>query len=189
MGLASLLASTQASRDLAMARPTTSSERPSLYWSAVSMKLTPASRAKATMRSDAAASVGPPNVIVPRHSGETLSPLRPRLRDSMAAPPASLRDLSSPVPDEPHAARPSHLPALRHGFTLGENFAPPEPRLYETEEAPAHCLRRLARHRRARHPGADSGAARRRDRHRRHGTRRQRLHALRLRPRPFRHAA
>src|SRR5215204_483990 len=47
------------------------------------MKFTPASRALATMRRAVASSVGPPNIIVPRHSGEIFSPLRPRFRYCM----------------------------------------------------------------------------------------------------------
>src|SRR5258708_15041063 len=79
------------------------------------MKLMPASCDRVMMRSDVAASVGPPNVIVPRHSGETLSPLRPRLRYSMPALLQCLAlDLSSPAADGPHAA--SLLPALRLGI-------------------------------------------------------------------------
>src|SRR6185437_6022466 len=48
------------------------------------MKLTPCSRARATMRRAVGSSVGPPNIIVPRHNGETFSPLRPSLRYSIA---------------------------------------------------------------------------------------------------------
>src|SRR5262245_20891893 len=47
------------------------------------MKLTPASRACATMRCAVGSSVGPPKFMVPRHSGETFRPLRPSLRYSM----------------------------------------------------------------------------------------------------------
>src|SRR5215207_8593423 len=50
------------------------------------MKLMPASRALATIRAAVGSSVGPPNIIVPRQIGETLTPLRPRLRYSMVAP-------------------------------------------------------------------------------------------------------
>src|SRR5258708_7387283 len=80
MGLASLVASTQLCRLLEMARPTTCSELPPEYASAVSMKLMPASRALATIRVEVASSVGPPNIMVPRHIGEIFRPLRPRLR-------------------------------------------------------------------------------------------------------------
>jgi hypothetical protein len=41
------------------------------------MKLTPASRAFATIRAEVASSVGPPNIMVPRQIGETFRPLRP----------------------------------------------------------------------------------------------------------------
>src|SRR5882757_773057 len=44
------------------------------------MKLIPASRAFATIRAEAASSVGPPNIMVPRQIGETFRPLRPRWR-------------------------------------------------------------------------------------------------------------
>src|SRR6267154_5110089 len=44
------------------------------------MKLTPASRAFATIRVEVASSVGPPNIMVPRQIGEIFRPLRPRLR-------------------------------------------------------------------------------------------------------------
>src|SRR3954447_12017050 len=86
VGSATLVASTHQSRFALMARPVSSSEWPSVYWSAVSMKLMPASRALATIRAAVASSVGPPNIIVPRQIGETLTPLRPRLRYSMVAP-------------------------------------------------------------------------------------------------------
>src|SRR6185503_7057722 len=63
------------------------------------MKLMPASRAAATMRPASALSVRSPNIIVPRQTGETFRPLRPRFRYSMEAPenrgrtPISLREL------------------------------------------------------------------------------------------------
>ena len=41
------------------------------------MKLIPASRAFATIRVEAASSVGPPNIMVPRQIGEIFRPLRP----------------------------------------------------------------------------------------------------------------
>src|SRR6266704_2384445 len=59
MALASFVASTQFWRLLEMARPTTCSELPFEYASAVSIKLMPASRAFATIRVDVASSVGP----------------------------------------------------------------------------------------------------------------------------------
>ena len=55
------------------------SDSPFTYTSAVSMKFTPASRAEATIRPASAASVRSPNIIVPRHSGDTMTPLLPRL--------------------------------------------------------------------------------------------------------------
>src|SRR5262245_66405692 len=50
---------------------------------AVSKKLIPWSSALCMMRVDAAASVCPPNIIVPRHTGETFTPAKPRLRYCM----------------------------------------------------------------------------------------------------------
>src|SRR5260221_854679 len=47
------------------------------------MKLMPAARPLAMMRSLLAASVRPPNIIVPRQIGETLRPLRPSRRYSI----------------------------------------------------------------------------------------------------------
>src|ERR1051326_1551607 len=46
------------------------------------MKFTPASRAWAMMRCAVGSSVAPPNIMVPRQSGDTFRPLRPRLRYS-----------------------------------------------------------------------------------------------------------
>src|SRR3954449_8000374 len=47
------------------------------------MKFTPWSLARSTIRCAVASSVGPPNIIVPRHNGETFSPLRPNPRYSI----------------------------------------------------------------------------------------------------------
>src|SRR5512143_2677097 len=47
------------------------------------MKLTPASRAFAMIRLDAASSVGPPNIMLPRQICDTLRPLRPSWRYCM----------------------------------------------------------------------------------------------------------
>src|SRR5436190_19639820 len=63
------------------------------------MKLIPASSARWMMRIESSWSVLPqaPNIIAPRHSGVTLTPVRPRVRVCM--PRASLRDGQL----EPHA--------------------------------------------------------------------------------------
>src|ERR1700693_2133713 len=50
------------------------------------MKLNPGPAPGATIRAAVASSVAPPNIMVPRHSGETFSPLRPNDRYSMAHP-------------------------------------------------------------------------------------------------------
>src|SRR5579863_645483 len=47
------------------------------------MKLTPCSRAPAMMRAEVGSSVGPPNIMAPRQSFETLRPLRPSARYSI----------------------------------------------------------------------------------------------------------
>src|SRR5262245_25922649 len=47
------------------------------------MKLTPASRADATMRAATGSAVWSPNIIAPRQMGETFKPLLPSLRYSM----------------------------------------------------------------------------------------------------------
>src|SRR4051812_718963 len=61
--------------------------------SAVSTKLTPASSARWMMRTESSWSVLPqaPNIIVPRHSGETWTPVRPSGRCSMSG----LRDVAA----------------------------------------------------------------------------------------------
>src|SRR5437867_703717 len=48
------------------------------------MKLMPASSARWIMRIESCSSVGPPNIIAPRQSGDTLIPARPKFRYSMA---------------------------------------------------------------------------------------------------------
>ena len=80
MGLAALEVSTQDSRSAAIRRPIISSPAPPAYASAVSMKLTPASRARSSMRAASASSVRAANIMVPRQSGETLRPLLPKFR-------------------------------------------------------------------------------------------------------------
>ena len=51
------------------------------------MKLIPASRARATIRFEAASSVRAPNIMVPRQMGVTSRPLLPSLRVFMIADP------------------------------------------------------------------------------------------------------
>src|SRR5947207_10326027 len=83
-----LVASTTLSRrPSASALPTISSDSPREYTSAVSMKLIPASSARWMMRIESLWSVLPqaPNIIAPRQSGLTCTPVRPRARISMAA--------------------------------------------------------------------------------------------------------
>src|SRR5947209_19934102 len=51
------------------------------------MKLTPASRALPMIRAEVDASVGPPNIMVPRQIGEIFRPLRPSERYCMREEP------------------------------------------------------------------------------------------------------
>src|SRR5580765_7434826 len=60
------------------------------------MKLTPASRAFATIRAEVASSVGPPNIMVPRQIGEIFRPLRPSWRYCMGSS-HSLHQLPRPA--------------------------------------------------------------------------------------------
>src|SRR3954465_14083785 len=87
MDACTLVASTTPSRRPAIALPTISSDSPREYTSAVSMKLIPASRAAWMMRIEAAGSGLPhaPNIIAPRQSGETWTPVRPSGRCSTVA--------------------------------------------------------------------------------------------------------
>src|SRR4051812_22618232 len=80
------VASTMLSRRPLSALPTISSDSPREYTSAVSMKLIPASSAAWMMRTDSSWSVLPqsPNIIAPRQSGLTLTPVLPKLRSCMA---------------------------------------------------------------------------------------------------------
>src|SRR4051794_33204332 len=83
-----LVASTTLSRrPPSSALPTISSDSPREYTSAVSMKLSPASSARWMMRIESSWSVLPqaPNIIAPRQSGLTCTPVRPSGRSSMAA--------------------------------------------------------------------------------------------------------
>src|SRR6266545_8417285 len=82
-----LVARNTSSRRPSRARPTISSERPSPYTSAVSTKLIPPSRAWWIIRTHSAWSVFPqgPNIIAPRQWVLTFTPVRPRVRYSMAS--------------------------------------------------------------------------------------------------------
>src|SRR3954453_23723342 len=82
-----LVASTTSSRRPANALPTISSDSPREYTSAVSMKLMPASSAAWMTRIESSWSGLPhaPNIIAPRQSGETWTPVRPSGRCSTAA--------------------------------------------------------------------------------------------------------
>ncbi len=82
MGAYALVASTTPSRLPRSALPTISSDSPDEYTSAVSMKLIPASNARWMMRTESSWSGLPhsPNIMAPRHSGLTLTPVRPSAR-------------------------------------------------------------------------------------------------------------
>ncbi len=81
-----MASTTESRRPPASALPTISSDSPREYTSAVSMKLMPASSARWMMRIESSWSVFPhaPNIIAPRHSGLTLTPVLPSLRCSIA---------------------------------------------------------------------------------------------------------
>src|SRR4051794_19735971 len=76
---------TSSRRPPASALPTISSDSPREYTSAVSMKLIPASSARWMIRIESSRSVLPhaPNIIAPRHSGLTSTPVRPSALVSM----------------------------------------------------------------------------------------------------------
>ncbi len=82
------VASTTSSRRPASALATISSDSPAEYTSAVSTKLIPASSARCMIRIDSSWSVLPqaPNIIAPRQSGLTSTPVRPSRRYSIPAP-------------------------------------------------------------------------------------------------------
>ena len=61
-----------------MRLPRIVSDRPSLYWFAVSKKLMPASRPALYIAAEALSSASPPNDMVPKQSCETWTPVRPR---------------------------------------------------------------------------------------------------------------
>src|SRR3954447_26206878 len=86
IGPCTFVASTTLSRLPFRALPTISSDSPREYTSAVSMKLIPPSSAAWMIRIDSSWSLLPqsPNIIAPRHSGLTLTPVEPRLRSCMA---------------------------------------------------------------------------------------------------------
>src|ERR1017187_1403194 len=78
---------TESRRPPANALPTISSDSPREYTSAVSMKLIPASSARWMIPIESSWSVFPhaPNIIAPRHSGLTFTPVEPRSQWSIAA--------------------------------------------------------------------------------------------------------
>src|SRR5438093_12854903 len=76
------------------------------------------------MRRESRSSVGPPNIIVPRQSGETLTPARPRFRYSIPASRRSARASGLPplthlrrVPAGPADDDPPDAPALMPSLT------------------------------------------------------------------------
>ena len=91
VGAKHLVASTNRSRRplsqrprISSVRPRSASGAPSGYASAVSRKVMPASAAASRMATEAGSSHWKPNVIVPRHSRDTRSPVRPNRTCSMA---------------------------------------------------------------------------------------------------------
>src|SRR5689334_13024530 len=95
------------------------------------MKLIPASRAFAMIREDVASSVGPPNIIVPRHIGEIFRPLRPSLRYCMCLPlPPYLLPVREKVvrmQSAPDEGSPSAETDSSPGFISLRSISPPLP--------------------------------------------------------------
>src|SRR4051812_29694766 len=89
-----LVATTRSSRLPRISLPRISSDLPLLYWSAVSKKLTPRSRTALNISAEAASSASPPKGMVPKHSWETCTPVRPSVRNFMRA------SLSGPLPTD-----------------------------------------------------------------------------------------
>src|SRR5689334_8149238 len=89
IGLCTFVAITRSSRRPLIALPTISSDSPSEYTSAVSMKLMPASMASWMMATESSWSGFPqaPNIMAPRQSGLTLRPVRPSVRYFMGRAP------------------------------------------------------------------------------------------------------
>src|SRR5262245_17642526 len=106
-----LVATRTSSRRPRSTSPTISSDRPAEYTSAVSIRLTPASRHMSTWRRASSTSVDPtfangpvpPNVIVPIVSTEILRPELPSARYSTAA------SLAVGRPGAPRPVRPGGL--------------------------------------------------------------------------------
>src|SRR5688572_25711711 len=80
VGLKHFVAMTSFSRSPRASSPRISSERPLLYWSALSKKLIPASRQARYIAADARSSASPPKDIVPKHSCDTWTPVLPSTR-------------------------------------------------------------------------------------------------------------
>src|SRR5689334_9682539 len=79
---------------------------PRLYMLAVSTKLIPTSSAEWIMRMDSSSGVGEPKFIVPRQSGDTLTPVRPNDRYSIQSSQCLLSAGQHPkeMLDSPHQA-------------------------------------------------------------------------------------
>jgi len=85
MGMFAFVASTMSSRRPTMALPSISSDSPSLYQSAVSMRLMPSSSAAWTIAVASSWVVRPilPKFIAPSTSELTCTPVRPKVRYCM----------------------------------------------------------------------------------------------------------
>ena len=86
--MCTFVARTMSSRRPAMAWPTICSDSPPEYTSAVSMKFSPPSSARWMMAVDSSWSGFPqaPNIIAPRHSSLTCTPVAPNVRNCMGEP-------------------------------------------------------------------------------------------------------
>src|SRR5215468_3889911 len=127
IGMRTLVATRTRSRRPRSTSPTISSDRPAEYTSAVSIRLTPASRHMSTWRRASSTSVDPtfangpvpPNVIVPIVSTEILRPELPSARYSTAA------SLAVGRPGVPRPVRPGGPGGgVRAGRVRGETDQP-----------------------------------------------------------------
>src|SRR3954447_10881936 len=108
---------TPSRRPPASALPTISSDSPREYTSAVSTKLIPASSAAWMIRTESSWSVLPqsPNIIAPRQSGLTLTPVEPSSRSCMAAHLVDRREARLEAVARGTQVEPPHTRAFRSG--------------------------------------------------------------------------
>ena len=102
VGRNALVVMTSSSRLPAMSLPRIVSDAPAPYALAVSKKLMPASRQRANISAEVASSASAPNDIVPKHNGDTDTPVPPTVTYSIAYSLPIVRP-SPPLGIQPHA--------------------------------------------------------------------------------------